>query len=206
MSVRNRKRAPLARAVALGLFLAYTIIPYKTPWLALSFLLPMCIAAGYAVGEFVDSKNNAVRGIGMLIGAASLAVLGYLTYDLNFVRYDDEDAPMVYAHTSREFLDMIRDIERFAESSGKGKDAAIDVVSPDYWPMVWYMKDYPKAIFHGRLADTKPLPEMIVAKKGDQDADVARRYSANYDTYSSYHLRSGVDLVLLVRKDLVQSS
>lgn len=205
--IRGRNRvAMFAGLWALGLFLAYTIIPYKTPWLALSFVLPMCIAAGYAVGEFVDSKNNGVRGIGMLIGAASLAFLGYLTYNLNFVRYDDEDAPMVYAHTSREFLDMIRDIERFADASGKGKDAAIDIVSPDYWPMVWYMKDYPKAIFHGRLADTKPLPEMIVAKKGDQDADVARRYSANYDTYSSYHLRSGVDLVLLVRKDLVQSS
>jgi hypothetical protein len=43
---------------------------------------------------------------------------------------------------------------------------------------------------------------MIVAKKGDQDAEVMRRYSANYDYYASYHLRSGVDLVLLVRKDL----
>ena len=201
MKGRNRV-AMFVGLWATGLFLAYTIIPYKTPWLALSFLLPMCIAAGYAVGELFESKNNAIQGIGLLIAAGSLALLGYMTYDLNFVRYDDEDAPMVYAHTSREFLDMIRDIERFAEASGKGKEAAIDIVSPDYWPMVWYMKDYPKAIFHGRLADTKPLPEMIVAKKGEQDNDVMRRYSANYDYYASYHLRSGVDLVLLVRKDL----
>jgi hypothetical protein len=109
---------------------------------------------------------------------------------------------MVYAHTSREFLDMIRDIERFADSSGQGKDAAIDIVSPDYWPMVWYMRRYKKAVFHGRIADTKPLPEMIVAKKGEQDDEVLRQYSANFDYYASYHLRSGVDLVLLVRKDL----
>ncbi|HEX6278632.1 MAG TPA: flippase activity-associated protein Agl23 [Pyrinomonadaceae bacterium] len=189
---------------AFGLFLAYTIIPYKTPWLALSFLLPMCIAAGYAIGELSEARHNALQGIGLLLAAASLAILAYFTYDLNFVRYDDEDAPMVYAHTSREFLDMIRDIERFAEVSGKGKDAAIDIVSPDYWPMVWYMRDHPKAIFHGRIADSKA--EMIVAKKGDQDSDVMRRYSANYDIYGSYHLRSGVDLVLLVRKDLAQNA
>jgi uncharacterized protein (TIGR03663 family) len=201
--LRGRNRvAMFAGLWALGLFLAYTIIPYKTPWLALSFLLPMCIAAGYLVGEMFESKNNAVQGIGLLIAAGSLAALAYMTYDLNFVRYDDEDAPMVYAHTSREFLDMIRDIERFAEASGKGKEAAIDVVSPDYWPMVWYMKDYPKAVFHGRITDSKA--EMIVAKKGDQDNDVMRRYSADYDYYASYHLRSGVDLVLLVRKDLSQ--
>ncbi len=201
MKGRNRF-AMFAGLWAVGLFLAYTIIPYKTPWLALSFLLPMCIAAGYAVGEIFESKNNLLKGIGLALGAGSLAVLAYMTYDLNFVRYDDEDAPMVYAHTSREFLDMIRDIERFAESSGKGKDASIDVVSPDYWPMVWYMRDYPKAVFHGRLTDSKPLPEMIVAKKGEQDAEMVRRYSANYSTYGTYHLRSGVDLVLLVRKDL----
>jgi predicted membrane-bound mannosyltransferase len=204
--LRGRSRvAMFAGLWAMGLFVAYTIIPYKTPWLALSFLLPMCIAAGHAVGEIFESKNNALQGIGLLLAAGSLAILAYLTYDLNFVRYDDEDAPMVYAHTSREFLDMIRDIERFADASGKGKDTAIDIVSPDYWPMVWYMKDYKKSIFHGQLAYTQPPPEMIVAKKGEQDAEVMRRYSANYDYYASYHLRSGVDLVLLVRKDLVQS-
>jgi uncharacterized protein (TIGR03663 family) len=186
-----------------GLFLAYTIIPYKTPWLALSFLLPMCISAGYAIGEVFESKNNALQGIGLLLAAGSLAVLAYFTYDLNFVRYDDEDAPMVYAHTSREFIDMVRDIEHFAEVSGKGKEASIDVVSPDYWPMVWYMKDYKKAIFHGRMADS--TAEVIVAKKGDQDAEVMRRFSANYDYYASYHLRSGVDLVVLVRKDLMRA-
>jgi uncharacterized protein (TIGR03663 family) len=202
--LRGRNRvAMFAGLWAMGLFLAYTIIPYKTPWLALSFLLPMCIAAGYAIGEIFESKNTALQGIGLLMAAGSLAILAYLTYDLNFVRYDDEDAPMVYAHTSREFLDMIRDIERFADASGKGKDAAIDVVSPDYWPMVWYMRNYPKAVFHGRITDSSA--EMIVAKKGEQDNDVMRRYSANYDYYASYHLRSGVDLVLLVRKDLIQS-
>ena len=201
--LRGKNRvAMFAGLWAMGLFVAYTIIPYKTPWLALSFLLPMCIAAGHAVGEIFESKNNALQGIGLLLAAGSLAILAYLTYDLNFVRYDDEDAPMVYAHTSREFLDMIGDIERFADASGRGKDAAIDIVSPDYWPMVWYMKDYPKAVFHGRITDSKA--EMIVSKKGEQDNDVMRRYSADYDYYASYHLRSGVDLVLLVRKDLTQ--
>jgi len=203
--MRGRNRvAMFAGLWGTGLFLAYTIIPYKTPWLALSFLLPMCISAGYVIGEIFESKNNALQGIGLLLAAGSLAVLAYFTYDLNFVRYDDEDAPMVYAHTSREFLDMVRDIEHFAEVSGKGKEASIDIVSPEYWPLVWYLKDYKKAIFHGKMAESNA--EVIVAKKGDQDADVMRRFSANYDYYASYHLRSGVDLVVLVRKDLMQSA
>lgn len=199
--VKGRDRfAMFAGLWAFGLFLAYTIIPYKTPWLALSFSLPMCIAAGYALNEFFESKINSVKGIGFIAAGIATVILAYQTYDLNFVRYDDEDTPMVYAHTQREFLDMIRDIEHFAELSGKGKDTSIDIVSPDYWPMVWYMREYPRAIFHGRFADS--TAEMIIAKKGDQDNDVMRKYSANYEYYASYKLRSGVDLVLLVRKDL----
>ena len=185
----------------LGLFLAYTIIPYKTPWLALSFLLPACIIGGYAINELACSMGSLGRIAAVVLAGASFAILGYQTYDVNFVKYDDEKVPYVYAHTRREFLDMVADIERFAEVSGKESETAVEVVSPDYWPLVWYLRDYPKAIFHGKFFDTKTA-EMIVAKKGEQDAESIRRYSSNYAYYASYPLRPGVELMLLVRKDL----
>lgn len=207
--VKGRHRFALFASLwAFGLFAAYTIIPYKTPWLALSFLLPMCIVAGYAINEvfesgFPDARSNAVtKAFGYFLAVMATVLLAYFTYDLNFVRYDDEDAPMVYAHTNREFLDMVRDIERFAEASGKGKEAAVEIISPDYWPLVWYLKDYPKAVFHARLIDDTKNAEILVAKQDEQDAEVIRRYSANYRFVGKYHLRSGVDLMLLVRKDL----
>lgn len=197
----TQRVAMFAGLWGLGLFLAYTIIPYKTPWLALSFLLPMCISAGYLINELVASANAALKGIGLVIAAASIVVLAYFAYDLNFVRYDDEDAPMVYAHTSREFLDMVSDIEKFAEASGKGKNAKIDVVSPDYWPLVWYMRDYPNAVFHGKFPD-KTEAEVLIAKRGEQNNESIRLYSANYKYYKTYKLRSGVDLMLFVKKDI----
>ena len=43
---------------------------------------------------------------------------------------------------------------------------------------------------------------MIVAKKDAQDAEVIRRYSAHYKFAGVYPLRPGVDLMLLVRKDI----
>jgi hypothetical protein len=43
---------------------------------------------------------------------------------------------------------------------------------------------------------------MIVAKKEEQDAEVIRRFSAEYEYVGSYALRPGVDLVLLVRRDI----
>ncbi|MEO8648809.1 MAG: glycosyltransferase family 39 protein [Acidobacteriota bacterium] len=188
---------------AFGLFTAYSLIPYKTPWLALSFLLPMCIVGGYGLNELVVSKDARARMAGWLMAAVAAAVMLYQTVDLNFFRYDDDQIPYVYAHTKRQFVDMMHQIDHYAEKSGKGREVKVQIISPDYWPMVWYVKDYPKAIFHGKLTDADEA-EMIVAKKGDQDSEVVRRYSVDYKYVGIYPLRPGVDLVLLVRSDLAE--
>ncbi|MEJ7624067.1 MAG: glycosyltransferase family 39 protein [Pyrinomonadaceae bacterium] len=190
---------------AFGLFAAYSIIPYKTPWLALSFLLPMCIIAGYAIGELLASRNIALKTASIVLGAAGVFVLTYQTYQHNFVRYDDGDMPYVYAHTRRQFLDLVSEIERYAEKSGKGKEAVIEIISPDYWPMTWYMNDYTRAGFHGSPVDVT-ASEMIVAKKNDQDATVIQKYSNHYKYVGVYPLRPGVNLVLLVRNDLADAN
>jgi uncharacterized protein (TIGR03663 family) len=186
---------------ALGLFLAYSLIPYKTPWLALSFLLPMCLVAGYGINELVRSNTLAIKAGGIAVAAAACLLLAYQAYDLNFVNYDNNDRTYIYAHTKREFLEMMRRIDHYAEKSGKGSDIAVDVVSPDYWPMVWYTNDYPKAVYHGRFIDTSNA-DIIIAKKTDQDREVITKYSGRYKFDGIYPLRPGVDLVLLVRSDL----
>jgi len=186
---------------AFGLFLAYTIIPYKTPWLALSFLLPMCIIAGYAIGELFRNRRIQLKIAGAALGIIATIILAYQTYDLNFVRYDDNDMPYIYAHTTRGFLDLIKKIDYYADKSGRGKDATVEIVSPDYWSMPWYLNDYKNAHFTGSLVDANTA-EMIVAKKEQQDMEVISRYSAHYKYAGEFPLRPGVDLILLVRKDL----
>ena len=193
--------AMFASLWAFGLFAAYTIIPYKTPWLAIGFIVPMCIAAGYAINQTAAAKNLSLKILGILMAVVATITLAYQTYELNFVRYDDEDEAYIYAHTSREILDLTQKISYYSLKSGKGLDTKIEIVSPDYWPMVWYLRDYKQANFHGQLVDTNNA-ELIVAKKNDQDQEVIRRYGARYLLVGQYHLRSGVDLVLLVRRDL----
>ncbi len=188
----------------LGLFLAYTIIPYKTPWLALSYLLPLCIIAGYAIGELAAARDIRLRVIAVALAVSGFSLLAYQTYQHNFVRYDDEEMPYVYAHTRRGFLDLISEIERYAEKSGKGKDATIEVVSPEYWPMTWYLLKYSHANFHGRYTPSTTA-EMVITKKNDQDATAIQLYSGHYKYAGVYPLRPGVNLVLLVRNDLADS-
>ena len=188
---------------AFGLFLAYTIIPYKTPWLALSFILPMCIIAGYGINEIFSYRHIALKVLAGVLALAAAVVLNYQTYDLNLVRYDDDQMPYVYAHTTRGFLELVSEVERYAEKSGKGKDATIEIVSPDYWSMPWYMREYPHANFHGKIVPANSA-EMIVAKKDDQDTDISSKYATHYKKAGEYPLRPGVELILLVRNDLAE--
>ena len=186
---------------AFGLFLAYTIIPYKTPWLALSFILPMCLIAGYAINEIAASRDILLKIVAALAALLAVVILGYQTYDLNFVSYDDDSKPYVYAHTRRGFLDLIERMEYYAEKSGSGKETTIEVVSPEYWSMPWYTRDYPKANYHGVTVPANTA-EMIVAQRNGQLIEAVSKYSAHYKYVGTYPLRPGVDLMLLVRKDL----
>ncbi len=203
--VRVRHRFALFAGLwAFGLLAAYTIIPYKTPWLALSFLLPMCIAGGYAVNELVASRNPWLKSLGAGAAAIAAGILAFQTYDINFKRYDDDAMPYVYAHTKRGFIELVNQTYYYADKSGKGKEATIEVVSPDYWPLPWYLNDYSKANFHGRLVDSN-TSEIIIAKMADQETDVVERYAVHYKFAGQYPLRPGVDLMLLVRNDIADS-
>ncbi len=190
---------------AFGLFIAYSLIPYKTPWLILSFLLPMCLISGYAINEIVRSRLKVFKILGALLFIFAFAILTYNAYDLNFRRYDDDSLTYVYAHTRRPFLEMVRKINYYAEKSGKGRMAAIDIVSPEYWPLPWYLRNYEHTSFYGRIVDIRNS-ELIIAEKGKQDAEVFRKYRANYKIDGIYPLRPGVDLILLVRKDIADEN
>jgi uncharacterized protein (TIGR03663 family) len=189
---------------AFGLFAAYTIIPYKTPWLALSFVLPMCLVAGYGINEIAVNKDAVLKAFAGLIALFAFSVVGYQTYDLNFVRYDDDSMPYVYAHTSRGFHDLIKKIEYYAQKNGKGKEATIEIVSPDYWSMPWYMREYSHANFHGKIVPANTA-EMIVSKKNEQEQEIMENYADHYKKAGEYPLRPGVELILLVRRDLADS-
>jgi uncharacterized protein (TIGR03663 family) len=120
---RRNRFAVFAGAWAFGTALAYSLIPYKTPWLMLSFTVPMAIAGGYAVQLVADwSRRSAVaRALAALCVGFALAVCIYQTAVLNFFEYDDDRHPYVYAHTRRGRGDDARGRAPLAER-GRGQD------------------------------------------------------------------------------------
>lgn len=195
----NNRFALFAALWAFGLLAAYSLVPYKTPWLMLNFIVPLAIAGGYGVNVFYQ-KGVAWKRTALALAGVAVAVGTYQAVVLNFFHYDDDRYPYVYAHTRREFLQLVRDINRTAERVGTKTETSIAVTSPDYWPMPWYLRDYKRVGYHGRVGT---INEAIVIGSSAQSNELQAALGGRYRQIDSYALRPGVDLVLYVRRDLV---
>jgi predicted membrane-bound mannosyltransferase len=96
-------------------------------------------------------------------------------------------------------LALVDTIESTADRAGTGRDTGIVFMMPEYWPLPWYFRDYPKAGFFGEIVDTQEA--MIVANVNQQD-ELAPKIAGKYRLVRQFNLRPGVDLVLYVRSDI----
>lgn len=189
-----------------GLLAAYSLVGYKTPWISLNFIVPLALTSGYTL-EVVYQKLREFQQplFFILIPVLLVGLCGYQLYQLNFVHYDDDQLPYVYAHTKRPMLDMIDQIESIAQKNGTGTDTGIAIVSPDYWPLPWYFRNYKKVGYYSQIV---PTTEPIIIGSEAQEEQLKVTYGDRYDMLKSdtddgaYPLRPGVDLVLYVRRDV----
>jgi len=190
-----------------GLLAAYSLVGYKTPWISLNFIVPLALTSGYTLDVAYQKLREYQQAQLLLIPAVLIAgFCGYQLYQLNFVHYDDDQLPYVYAHTKRQMLTMLDEIDRIAQKNGTGTDTGIAIVSPDYWPAPWYFRDYKKVGYYGNIV---PTNEPIIIGSMAQEDQLKATYSDRYDRLNSgldengdYPLRPGVDLLLYVRRDV----
>jgi predicted membrane-bound mannosyltransferase len=116
------------------------------------------------------------------------------------VHYDDDKYIYVYAHTKREYVDLIKEVERIAERAGTKFDTHINVAAPEYWPMPWYLRDYKRVGYQGRVIPTTTDAVIIASDK--QQAEMQATHGARYQLVGTYPMRPGVTLTLHARRDL----
>ncbi len=184
---------------AFGLLAAYSLLPYKTPWLTLNFIVPMGIASGYAVQAWDRARQLASDRLAKLMLALMASIVAAsLTQSiaLNFFRYDDARLPYVYMQTRRELISLVEEINAIALRSGSGRQTTIMVTSRDYWPLPLYLQDYSYVGYTGGVV--VPNVEIIVASES-QERELIPLIADNYRRVGSYPLRPAVTLVLYAR-------
>jgi uncharacterized protein (TIGR03663 family) len=130
------RATPLARALALGFALLavfFSVLPYKTPWLALAPLLPLALLAGQGA-EALASRLRDPRVFAA--GAALVAGLFFSETYGRCVRHSVNPAnPLAYSPGSPDLARLEADL---AVAGGDG--LVVQVVARDYWPLPWTLR------------------------------------------------------------------
>jgi predicted membrane-bound mannosyltransferase len=193
----------LARFLAgytLFMVVAYSAIPYKTPWCALSFLHGMVLLAGVGAVALV----RAMPRLALRVAVAVVLVIGgvHLAWQAHRASFRFANArfnPYVYAPTAPDLLNLVRRVEDIAAISPEGRGMLVRVIAPESWPLPWYFRRYPNVDYWPELPGTLRAPVVIAA--ADAPAEVKTRLASGYRA-GNYGLRPGVTLALYVRKDL----
>ena len=120
----------------------YCAIPYKTPWLALNFWLPLALLAGFGIERlwFASGKPSARAAI--LLGAAVLGLLvAHDTRQRVFLHPAAENNPYAYAHTTEDLLSLPVRLEELSRQN-KIQNPRIAVIAKDAWPLPWYLRKF----------------------------------------------------------------
>ncbi len=153
--------------------IVYALIPYKTPWNLLGFYHGMILLAAYAAVWLMQNMRRRILQAGMatllVLGSAQLA---WQSYQSNFKYHSDGSNPYVYAHPTTAVFTIVERMREVARAHPEGRNMYVQIISPqdDYWPLPWYLRDFPNIGWWNHV-DTLALaaPMILASPKVERD-------------------------------------
>ena len=190
---RLRRGDPYALFVAtwfVALLAAYSITPYKTPWLIVNATLPLALLAALAVDDWLARRPRVASGAFVV----ALVLQLVLAARLSFLHFTDEREPMVYMqHT-----EVVRDLAaRVVAASARLGGGAVLIESGESWPLPYYLRALRKVSYSSGPYNEANEPIVLVdTRLGDVPPREAERY-----TREQVDVRPNQGYVLWLRRD-----
>ena len=196
---RDNPYAFFAGLWAVGMVAAYSLIPYKTPWLMINFLPSLALSSGYLVSWLFSMATQRPRQVLLAVSGLVLAAITSQSVALNFWSYDDDRWPYVYAHTSREVLALVDTVGELIGRTPKRVPVVVMAPHQYQFPLPWYLRDV-AAGYPGRV---EKLDEGIAIVTEAQESEAARVLGDRFVRVGTYDLRTGTKLVVFASSSLV---
>lgn len=202
---RDQRRTVAGRSLRfIGLFscaqfVIYSLISYKTPWLMMVPEAGFCILAGAGAVALLRllGRRHALAMVGTLGLALGLAHLGLQARRSTGLFAADPRNPLAYVQTVPDVVKVPARID--ALSAVAGRPLTIKVMGEEYWPLPWYLRQYPATGYWNAIPD-HPDADVIISTAGLDEAlepALSQEYSAEF-----IGLRPGVVLLLRTRLEL----
>ncbi len=186
---------------AAGHFLIYSLISYKTPWLACLAWSHLCLFAGLALVGFTRHRLPMRAALAAVVGG------GLVTQAIQAQRASgryaaDERNPYAYAPTCNDVEKLAAWLLELRQAVVPGTLEPIAVIGEHYWPLPWYLRAF-EHIGYWRVpaADLATMP--LVFALPDAAEAVARALEQTHVELPR-GLRAGAPVGVFVRSDLWQ--
>ena len=175
----------------LGVLLAYSIVPYKTPWCIISIAWPF-LFLGAALLEFVAKQLN--RLVAVLVALPLFAHAAWKSYDLNFVRFDNAKERYVYVQTFREYRNFVDPIlEKGAKNPESKTKLSGLVLLSSYFPIPWDLGEFPNiGYYNADSAWPQKLDADFIVVDEEKADKLEKGLKDRYFT-KDFRLRDGMD-------------
>ncbi len=184
---------------AAGHFLIYSLIAYKTPWLACLPWAHVCLLAGFAVAGFSSQRMPLKAALVCLTFVCLFTQFRQARYATGRLASDDRN-PYAYVPTRRDVEAMEEWLEKLRDRSSAGTVDEMAVIGSDYWPLPWYLRAFEKiGYWKEPPPDLERFPLVCVMPESS-DAVVARIGGTHVSLPRG--LRAGVPVQLYVRNDI----
>ncbi len=188
------------------LTVSYSVIPYKTPWCVLSFLLGFILLAGIGAASVIRCTPSLIGKsiiiVFLLLGCVQLAFQSYRT---SFIAFADPGNPYVYAQTVPDIEELQKRLDLLAAASPQRNKMVVKVFSVDnyYWPLPWNLRRFPNIGYWNGVP--KALDAPVILASPEFDEELTHKLDATHLMTGYFGIRSGVFLEAWVRLDLWKS-
>ncbi len=203
LSYRKDSPAPLVIRFlaysALGHFLIYSFISYKTPWLACLPWAHVCLLAGFSLAGIAKMPLATKLGLALLVGAT--LITQFHQAKLASGRFaSDERNPFAYVTTRNEMENLEPWLAKLQQAAPEIPLEPLAVIGMDYWPLPWYLRSFDQIGYWP--APPSNLAERALVFAMPEVSDAVSFQLASSHTLLPRGLRAGVPIYLFVRNDL----
>lgn len=150
---------------ALGQLIVYSALPYKTPWLLLSFWVPALVLAGHAVSTLLAARPR----LGVTLLVITGVPLAAMSWNASVVRPADPRNPLAYAQPSRDPGRLVHYLSGLASVAPPDDPFVVHVVGDHPWPLPWTLRRLPNVgywesaeAYASRAADAFETPAVLL--------------------------------------------
>ena len=179
---------------AVGVLIAYSIVPYKTPWCIISIIWSFALLFGCAVEEVWRKTASevffriAVASVSFLILAGSLLS----TLRLNFRHFADPMEPYVYVQTMPEIAVVTDPVLGMARLDPRNHAMGGQIILESYYPLPWIFGDFNRIGYYGKEEAPAVMDGDFIVALTSQQKLVEDRLKQPY-LRQRFHLRDSMD-------------